>query len=180
MNESQLLNSEEISRIIDSAAENIAEKIADTNRFCIVGIQGGGVELAARLREAIEALTCTEIKHGIIDITFYRDDLATRGMLPVLRETHIDFNVTGMHVLLVDDVIFTGRSVKAALETVMSFGRPSSVKLFCMVDRGGRELPVQPDFCGLTTDRAEVADSIKVRLNMEDHSQDSVVLIKGE
>lgn len=174
----QLLNNIEISSIILSAASEIISDIDDIEHFAIVGIQGGGVELASRLRSVIEERTGRSVKHGIIDITFYRDDLATRGMLPALKETRIDFNITKMSILLVDDVIFTGRSVKAALETLMSFGRPSNIKLFCMVDRGGRELPIQPDYCGLKAPVNNVNDDIKVCLYPGDVEKDTVVLAK--
>jgi pyrimidine operon attenuation protein/uracil phosphoribosyltransferase len=179
MNEERLLESGEIDAIISNAADKITGDMGDAGRFAVVGIQGGGVELAARLRALIERRTGKTLKHGIIDISFYRDDLATRGMLPALKETRIDFDITNMSILLVDDVIFTGRSVKAALEALMSFGRPSNIRLFCMVDRNGRELPIQPDYFGIRVTSAGVADNIKVCLYPNDAAKDAVVLEKN-
>ena len=179
MIEEQLLKSSEIDSIILDIAGKVINDIGAIEHFAIVGIQGGGVELASRLRSVIEQRTGKTLKHGIIDISFYRDDLATRGMLPTLKETRVDFDITNMSILLVDDVIFTGRSVKAALEALTSFGRPSRIKLFCMVDRGGRELPMQPDYFGIKVSSASVADDIKVRLYPDDAAKDVVVLEKN-
>ncbi|MCL1911629.1 MAG: bifunctional pyr operon transcriptional regulator/uracil phosphoribosyltransferase PyrR [Leptospirales bacterium] len=179
MAEEQLLESREIDSIISDVAGRIISDTGAMEHFAVVGIQGGGVELASRLRSVIEERTGEILRHGTIDISFYRDDLATRGMLPALKETRIDFDITNMSILLVDDVIFTGRSVKAALEALMSFGRPLNIKLFCMVDRSGRELPVQPDYFGIKVNSAGVADNIKVRLYPDDASKDVVVLEKN-
>jgi len=179
MMEEQLLGSREIDSIISDVAGKVISDINAMERFAVVGIQGGGVELASRLRSVIERRAAKNLKHGIIDISFYRDDLATRGMLPALKETRIDFDITNMSILLVDDVIFTGRSVKAALEALMSFGRPLNIKLFCMVDRAGRELPIQPDYFGIKVNSASVADNIKVRLYPDDAARDVVVLEKN-
>ena len=118
------------------------------NYVAIVGMQTRGVEIARRLKARIESISGRKVNEGIIDITFYRDDLATKGVLPVIKETRIGFDIRNMTILLVDDVIFTGRTTKAALETLTSFGRPKAIRLFVMVDRGNRELPIQPDYCG--------------------------------
>ena len=179
MTEEQLLESREINSIISDVAGKIINDINAMERLAVVGIQGGGIELALRLRSVIEQRTGKTIKHGSIDISFYRDDLATRGMLPALKETRIDFDITNMSILLVDDVIFTGRSVKAALEALTSFGRPLNIKLFCMVDRAGRELPIQPDYYGIKAASPRVTDDIKVRLYHDDAAKDIVVLEKN-
>jgi len=179
MTEEQLLGSREIDSIVSDVAGKIINDVGAIERFAVVGIQGGGVELASRLRSVIEQSAGKILKHGIIDISFYRDDLATRGVLPALKETRIDFDIANMSILLVDDVIFTGRSVKAALEALTSFGRPSRIKLFCMVDRAGRELPIQPDYYGIKAAPVSVADNIKVRLYPDDAAKDIVVLEKN-
>lgn len=172
----ELLDSREVDVIIKEVAAKIMKDIDDIDRFAIVGIQGGGVELSERIRSYIEEQTGKTLKHGIIDITFYRDDLATRGILPVIKETRIDFNITKKTILLVDDVIFTGRSVKAALETVMSFGRPSKISLFCLIDRGHRELPIQPDYCGMKISAGSIDDNVKVYLYPDDRDKDAVLI----
>jgi len=175
MNSKKILNNDEISAIIDSLSKKIYEDIKDVERFAIVGIQASGVELANRIRRNIETYSGRDIRHGTLDITFYRDDLSTRGILPVIKETRIEFNIAQMVILLVDDVIFTGRTTKAALETLMSFGRPSMIKLFCLVDRGNRELPIQPDYCGYTLS-TDPKDRVNVIISTENREEDSVVL----
>ena len=174
MGEKVVLESKKISRIIDDYAEKIY-KDRGGNEFAIIGVQTRGVELANRIQKRIEDISGKEVKSGILDITFYRDDLATRGYLPVIKETRIEFDITGMTIILVDDVVFTGRTVKAALETLMGFGRPMAIKLFVLVDRGNRELPIQPDYCGFSVKTA-IDDKIEVRLNETDGVEDSVVL----
>lgn len=136
--EKKILNKDDIERILDKAAKEIHGNIEDFDRFAIIGIHTRGVELAERLRNRIEKLSGKEIRHGTLDISFYRDDLATRGRLPVLKETLIEFNINKKNILLVDDVLFTGRTTKAALETLMTFGRPFTIRLFVLVDRGGQ------------------------------------------
>ena len=172
----ELLGSKEVNVLINEVADHILNDIEDIERFAIVGIQGGGIELAERIRLIIEQKTGKNLNHGTIDITFYRDDLATRGILPVIKETKIDFNITKKTILRVDDVIFTGRSVKAALETLMSFGRPSKISLFCLIDRGHRELPIQPDYCGMKISEGSIEDNVKVYLYPEDMSKDAVLI----
>jgi pyrimidine operon attenuation protein/uracil phosphoribosyltransferase len=180
MIEEKLLGAEEIDAIISYVTRKIIEDVRDLDRFAIVGIQGGGVELASRVRKKIEVFTGKAVRGGTIDITFYRDDLATRGVLPVIKETRINFNISNMTILLVDDVILTGRSTKAALETLMSFGRPAMIKLFCMVDRCRRELPIQPDYCGVKIAAEDVEDKVNLILDPEDSGRDVALLQKKE
>lgn len=174
--ERRILDSSDIEKIIKETAERLVHDIPDMDSFAIVGIQTRGVELAARIREHMEKITGRHIKNGTLDISFYRDDLATRGRLPVLKETFIEFNINRKTILLVDDVLFTGRTTKAAIETLMAFGRPYIIRLFVLVDRGGRELPIQADYCGfrvITT----AADLVRVRLKETDDVEDSVLLV---
>jgi len=179
MKEQLLLNSTEVNRIIREISEAIFKSIIDIDHFAIVGVHTRGVELANRVQKQIEELSGSKVKSGILDVTFHRDDLATRGMLPVIKETRINFDITKMRILLVDDVLFTGRTTKAALETLTSFGRPSSIQLFVMVDRGNRELPIQPDYCGYSID-THIHDSVKVMLSEIDDTEDSVVLSRKQ
>ncbi len=179
MSESLVLSRDDIEKIINESSEEIYGDTKNLDEFAIVGIQTRGVELAGRIRDFIERKSGKSIRSGTLDITFYRDDLATRGMLPVIKETRIDFNITQMTILLVDDVIFTGRTTKAALETLMSFGRPRAIRLFVLIDRGNRELPIQPDYCGYRIG-TKVKDLVRVRLAETDSVEDSVVLIPGD
>lgn len=174
--EKRILDSAEIENIINRTAERIAADFSDWDNFAVVGIQTRGVELAARIRERLEKITDRHIKNGTLDISFYRDDIATRGKLPVLKETFIEFNINRKTILLVDDVLFTGRTTKAAIETLMAFGRPYIIRLFVLVDRGGRELPIQPDYCGYKVETS-AEDQVKVRLSGTDKVEDSVFLV---
>ncbi|MCL1834355.1 MAG: bifunctional pyr operon transcriptional regulator/uracil phosphoribosyltransferase PyrR [Leptospirales bacterium] len=177
--EEKILNKEDIDNIIIESANEIFNDIEDLSNFAIIGIHTRGVELAARIRREIERISGREIKHGTLDISFYRDDLATRGKLPVLKETLIEFNINNIHILLVDDVLFSGRTTKAALETLTAFGRPYTIKLFVLVDRGGRELPIQPDYCGFKI-KTEQNDQVNVRLLQIDNVEDSVYLVNDK
>lgn len=174
MAEEVILTGDDISRIIDEYSGKIYNDISGD--FAIVGVQTRGVELANRIGKKIRDISGKEPKSGVLDITFYRDDLATRGYLPVIKETRINFDITGMTIILVDDVIFTGRTVKAAIETLMSFGRPRAIRLFVLVDRGNRELPIQPDYCGYAP-KTDVNNEIRVQL-LETDGVDSVLLCK--
>ena len=178
MEEREILQASDIDNIIREHSERIRRDIRDISEFAIVGIQTRGVELAKRIKDNIERLSRKAIRSGILDITFYRDDLATRGVLPVIKETRIEFNISKLTILLVDDVIFTGRTVKAALETLTSFGRPRGIKLFVLIDRGNRELPIQPDYCGYSIE-TRIEDNIKVILKDTDNLEDSVILCRS-
>jgi pyrimidine operon attenuation protein/uracil phosphoribosyltransferase len=175
MNEKVILQKRDIERIIEENSKKIFDNIKTIEEFAIIGIQTRGVELANRIKARIETLSGKSIKSGILDITFYRDDIATRGVLPVIKETRIDFDISNMTILLVDDVLFTGRTTKAAIETLMSFGRPRAIRLFVLIDRGSRELPIQPDYYGYKTETT-VHDKVKVRLQETDNLDDVVIL----
>ncbi|PKL17286.1 MAG: bifunctional pyr operon transcriptional regulator/uracil phosphoribosyltransferase PyrR [Spirochaetae bacterium HGW-Spirochaetae-5] len=177
--EKKILGKDEIEKIISELSETIFKDIEDPDQFAIVGIHTRGVELADRIRKEIEKLAGREIKHGTLDISFYRDDLTTRGKLPVLKETLIEFNINKKNILIVDDVLFSGRTTKAALETLTTFGRPFSIKLFVLVDRGGRELPIQPDYCGFKVETAH-ENQVKVKLSSTDKVEDAVYIVSGK
>lgn len=123
----------------------------------IVGIQTRGAVLAKRLVQELRKQKGNEVHYGAVDITLYRDDFSSSGITPIVGETHLDFDIDNKHLVLVDDVLFTGRTVRAALDEIMDFGRPRSITLAVLVDRGHRELPIAADFVGinLETKRAE-------------------------
>ena len=177
--EKKILSKDEIDKIIIESSSAIFKDIEDLDQFAIIGIHTRGVELADRIRKEISKLAGRDIKHGTLDISFYRDDLTTRGKLPVLKETLIEFNINKKNILIVDDVLFSGRTTKAALETLTTFGRPFSIKLFVLVDRGGRELPIQPDYCGFKINTTH-EDQVKVRLSETDKVEDAVYLVSGK
>ncbi len=169
-----IMNANQIEEAINNISSDIMKEFGDVSNVAIVGIQTRGVEIAKRIKRNLETRSGKEIKMGTLDITFYRDDLATRGVLPAIKETTITFNITKKIIILVDDVLFTGRTIKAALETLMSFGRPQIIRLAILVDRGNRELPIQPDYCGITL-HTKVGDKVKVRLKEIDNQEDTVL-----
>jgi pyrimidine operon attenuation protein / uracil phosphoribosyltransferase len=152
-----VLREEDMQRALTRIAHEIAERNAGAGTPSLVGIHRRGAFLARRLRGTLQQLLGTEVALGDLDIGFYRDDVATRPDAPIVHASHIDFDVTGTTVVIVDDVLFTGRTVRAAIEALFDYGRPDRVQLAVLADRGHRELPIRPDYVGknLPTSRAE-------------------------
>jgi pyrimidine operon attenuation protein / uracil phosphoribosyltransferase len=155
--EKVVLREEDIQRALTRISHEIAERNPHERVLAVVGIHRRGAFLAQRLRDSLEALLDADIPLGDLDIGFYRDDVASRAEAPVLHASHIDFDVTGRTVVIVDDVLFTGRTVRAAIEALFDYGRPERVQLAVLADRGHRELPIRPDYVGknLPTSRTE-------------------------
>jgi pyrimidine operon attenuation protein/uracil phosphoribosyltransferase len=156
-----LMDEEQVSRTLARMTHEIAEQAPDLAKLALVGIQSGGVDLAARLAKLFKAFYSIEPPTGAIDITFYRDDLDVRlgreyGQ-PRARATELPFDINEKSVVLVDDVLYTGRTIRAAIDALFDYGRPDSVRLAVLVDRGHRDLPIRPDFVGknVPTSRAE-------------------------
>lgn len=143
-----VLNEDLIARCVSRMSYEIVERNRDLDSLAIVGIRTGGEYLAQRLHSRIEQIEERKINLGVIDITLYRDDLSDIGTQPLLRGTDLPFSIAGTTIVLVDDVLFTGRTVRAALDAITDFGRPTCVQLATLVDRGHRELPIRPDFVG--------------------------------
>ena len=156
-NEKVVLREAEIGRALTRVAHEIFERNAAGPAPALVGIHRRGAILARRLHEQLEQLFGEQVALGDLDIGFYRDDVATRADAPVLHASHIDFDVSGLTVVVVDDVLFTGRTARAAIEALFAYGRPQRVQLAVLADRGHRELPIRPDYVGknLPTSRAE-------------------------
>ncbi|MEO8621712.1 MAG: bifunctional pyr operon transcriptional regulator/uracil phosphoribosyltransferase PyrR [bacterium] len=143
-------------RAMDRALRRMADEIVELNEgtddLIIVGIQRRGVQLAARIVSSIRDREHVEVPSGALDITLYRDDLQTVGPRPVVGPTDLPWAIDGKHVVIVDDVLYTGRTIRAALDELADFGRPRRIALAVLIDRGGRELPIQPDVIGKTID----------------------------
>jgi pyrimidine operon attenuation protein/uracil phosphoribosyltransferase len=144
----QLLTAEDLDRIIFRIANQIIEKNKGIKELVLIGIRTRGVPLAQRIAEKMMRLEGTKPPIGILDITLYRDDLTTIAQSPLVRKTDVPFSVTKKVVVLVDDVLFTGRTVRAAFDALIDFGRPKCIQLAVLIDRGHRELPIQADFIG--------------------------------
>ena len=161
----QVMNHDGMERTLNRMISQIVEDNPDLQDLILVGIQTRGVPLARRIHQSIpESLT------GMVDITFYRDDLTIIASNPVVHKTEIPVSIEGKRVILVDDVLFTGRTVRAAIDTLMDYGRPSSIQLAVLVDRGHRELPIQADFVGtvLPTEKDELVEVMVSEVDGED------------
>jgi pyrimidine operon attenuation protein/uracil phosphoribosyltransferase len=167
MAETRVADAERLERILEDLADQVARHRVDGVPLALVGVRTRGVPLARRLAERLRLEHDLEPLVGAVDITLYRDDLDRARRWPVLRGTDIPFAVDDAEVVLVDDVLFTGRSARAALNTVCDLGRPVCVRLAVVVDRGSRELPIQADYVGLTT-QASPTDRIVVRVRPVD------------
>lgn len=174
MKTKELLNKKDIDRILSRIAHEIIEKNKGTENICIVGIQRGGVHLAKRLANKIKDIENVDIAVGSLDISFYRDDIGIRKEQSIVRKTDITCDVTDKKIVLVDDVLFTGRSIRAAMDALMDFGRPAQIQLAVLIDRGHRELPIRADYVGKNIPTAMV-ESIEVQLE-EDGFEDRVIL----
>lgn len=166
-----LMTEEEMDQTLRKMAEAVVKDSAD---FALIGIRSRGVPLAHWLGKHVESLLKKAPKIGALDINLYRDDLSEVGEHPIVRETEIPFKVNGMGVVLVDDVLYTGRTIRAALDALIDFGRPKFIKLAALVDRGWRELPIQGDYVGktITTEANEV---VKVMVKEMDGKNEVVV-----
>jgi pyrimidine operon attenuation protein / uracil phosphoribosyltransferase len=175
--EKVVLHEGDIQRALTRIAHEIAERNPSDRGVAIIGIHSRGAFLAQRLKDSLEELCDAEIPLGDLDIGFYRDDVSSRPDAPVVHASHIDFDVTGRTVVIVDDVLFTGRTVRAAIEALFDYGRPARVQLAVLADRGHRELPIRPDYVGknLPTSRAE---HVHVRLSELD-GVDEVAIVLG-
>ncbi len=174
-----ILNESEIRDVIQRFAQEIVSTYPDLDQIAVVGIQTGGAHLGRRLVHAISDRARQEPDFGILDITLYRDDIALEINQPIVRQTDIPFEVSGRNIILVDDVLYTGRTVRAALDALIDFGRPRAIRLAVLVDRGLREFPIRPDFVGLEI--ATTPDQkVHVRLKEQGESSDQVILEKGD
>ena len=158
-----VLHEGDVRRALTRIAHEIAERNPHGRRLAIVGIHRRGAFLAARLRTLLQQLLEKPVPLGDLDIGFYRDDVGRRPDAPVVHASHIDFDVTGRTVVIVDDVLFTGRTVRAAIEALFDYGRPARVQLAVLADRGHRELPIRPDYVGKNLPTAP-AEHVHVRV----------------
>ena len=163
----------ELSRI----ATEITKEHQKLGSMVLIGIRRRGVPLAQRLQKKIEKLSSEKIPLGILDITFYRDDLSLVANQPIVEGSHLDFDLTDKDVLLIDDVLYTGRTTRAALESVLDYGRPRRIELVVLIDRGHRELPIQADYVGKSVETTE-KEMVEVLVSSIDGEEGAVVTTK--
>ncbi len=169
-----LLSADDISLAVNRTSLQVLERNHERENLAIVGIHTCGVFLAQRIRTFIQDQTGQQIPYGSLDINLYRDDWSLITQNPVVKTTDIGFTVEGKDVILVDDVLFTGRTIRAAMDALMDYGRPHSIQLAVLVDRGGRELPIQADYVGV---RTAVRKDERIQVILEEHGgRDEVVL----
>jgi pyrimidine operon attenuation protein/uracil phosphoribosyltransferase len=174
---SKILDKDGIERTLKRIAHEIIEQHKGIENLVIIGIKKGGEIVARRLAEKLKEIESKEIPVGAVDITLYRDDLTEIASQPEVGETEINFDITGKKIILVDDVLFTGRTVRCALDELVDFGRPAKIQLAVLIDRGHRELPIRPDYVGknVPTSRGE---QVEVRISASGGEDEVVVLEK--
>jgi pyrimidine operon attenuation protein / uracil phosphoribosyltransferase len=170
-----VMSSADIGRVMARLASQVVESNPDLDNVLLVGIRRRGVPLAERLAAKIAELNGVTVATGALDITLYRDDLSTVGDRPIVNKTELPADVTGRTIILVDDVLYTGRTVRAALDELIDFGRPRRVQLAVLVDRGHRELPIQADYIGKTVSTTE-EEIVKVMLPEFDEEEQVIVV----
>ena len=172
--EKLIMDANEMARAVTRIAHEILERNKGTKALALVGIRTGGVHIAHRLSKRIHEIERVQVPIGELDITLYRDDLAVRRDQPILRRTTIPFNISGLKVVLVDDVLFTGRTIRAAMDGLIDLGRPAEIQLAVLVDRGHRQLPIKAGYIGknIPTARDEV-----VRVLLEEEGEDDKVVV---
>jgi pyrimidine operon attenuation protein / uracil phosphoribosyltransferase len=174
----QLMSASEIERTLVRLAHEIVEKNNGTDNLGLVGIKRRGIPIAQRLAKIIERIEKKPVPVGTLDITLYRDDLSTVGPKPLVTQSEMEFNVTGKDIVLCDDVLFTGRTVRAALDALFDHGRPHRVQLLVLIDRGHRELPVEASFVGRRVQTSDL-EIIEVKLQETDQME-KVLLVERE
>ena len=165
--ENSVCSAQDVEQILKRIAFEIVERNATAEKLVLVGILTRGVSLARRLKQIIKETANRDLPLGVLDITLYRDDLSSATHHPVVRKTEIPFSLDGATVILIDDVLYTGRTVRAAMDSLIDFGRPQSIQLAVLVDRGCRELPIAADFVGVSVP-ASPQDRVMVRVEESD------------
>jgi pyrimidine operon attenuation protein/uracil phosphoribosyltransferase len=172
----KLLDAADMHRVLTRIAHEILERDKGAQEIVLVGIANRGDHLARRLAAEIDRIDGVTVPVGVLDITFYRDDIGMKAEAPEVHETRVDFDITGKTVVLVDDVLFTGRTIRSAMDALMDFGRPRRIQLAVLVDRGHRELPIRADFVGknVPTSREDV-----VSVAVEEMDGEDAVTVEG-
>jgi len=172
-----IMDAAAIQRALRRVAHEIVERNPDLRSVVLAGIPSRGVEIARRIAEFIRASEKIEIETGIVDVAMHRDDVGARAALPVVRASKLPLPLEGRTLIIVDDVLYTGRTVRAAMDAISSFGRPARIQLAALIDRGHRELPIRADYVGKNLPSA-ASEKVRVRLEQTDSESDAVWLFK--
>lgn len=172
-----LMDIDGIRRALTRISHEIVEKNKGTKNVILVGIRTRGIPLAERIASEIEKIEGTKPAMGILDITLYRDDLSTLSYQPVVRETEIPYDITGKTIVLVDDVLYTGRTIRAALDALIDMGRPKNIQLAVLIDRGHRELPIRADFVGKNV---PTSSKEEIRVVLKENDGDEKVVLSEQ
>lgn len=176
---SLIMDAETIRRALRRMAHEIVERNSDLSAIALAGIPSRGVEIARRIAEFIGSVARTQIATGVIDVSLHRDDVGQRADLPVVHPSHLPVPIEHRTIIIVDDVLYTGRTIRAAIDAIGSFGRPARIQLATLIDRGHRELPIRADYVGKNIPTAN-GERVRVRLQDVDNEPDAVWLIKDQ
>lgn len=176
MSKALIMNEEDLNRTYLRFAHQFLESYDDPSRLAIIGMQTRGVYMGKKIIECIKNELGHNIDFGILDVTFYRDDFRSQLKMPDVKVTEIPFDLYDRNIVLIDDVLFTGRTVRSAMDALMAYGRPRKIQFCCMVDRGHRELPISPDFTGMYVPTHE-KEEVRVKVKELD-GEDAVYLVK--
>ncbi len=176
MSKALIMNEEDLNRTYLRFAHQFLESYDDPSRLAIIGMQTRGVYMGKKIVECIKNELGHSIDFGILDVTFYRDDFRSQLKMPDVKVTEIPFDLYDRDIVLIDDVLFTGRTVRSAMDALMAYGRPRKIQFCCMVDRGHRELPISPDFTGMYVPTHE-KEEVRVKVKELD-GEDAVYLVK--
>jgi len=171
----KIMDKQAMERALTRIAHEIAEKTKGSKELAIIGIRNRGAYLAEKLAAYIEQIEKTKVPVGILDITLYRDDLTAIAEQPQVHKTEIDFDIAGKEIILIDDVLYTGRTIRCALDALIDFGRPRCIQLAVLIDRGHRELPIRADYIGKNVPTAP-KETVQVKLKEVDGTDEVVVL----
>ncbi|MBU4376047.1 MAG: bifunctional pyr operon transcriptional regulator/uracil phosphoribosyltransferase PyrR [Candidatus Omnitrophica bacterium] len=175
----KIMDKEAVDKALTRIAHEVLEKNKDTEALAIIGIKNRGAYIGSRLRDKIEAISGKRPPVGALDITLYRDDLTQIAEQPVVHATEIDFNIDGKKVILADDVLYTGRTIRCALDALIDFGRPNQIQLAVLIDRGHRELPIRADYVGKNVPTS-LKEVIEVKLSEVDGKDEVIICEKVE
>lgn len=171
----ELMNARDMNDAILRLAHQICDSVDSPEQVALVGIRTRGVTLARRIHRILALEREWDVPLGILDITLYRDDLTTLASQPMVRESEIPFAIDGMLIFLIDDVIYTGRTARSAIDAIIDYGRPRAIRLATLVDRGWREYPIQPDYCAMTVDTSS-KEIVQVRFEEVDGAEETLVV----